>query len=312
MFQVRIMISRMKLRFSNLSRKIKTVLFLLPMFIFCLILFLTPAGQKAGYLVSGHRAVYQNLSVLLNNDPLKVHIIEVGQGDASLIQYEGLNILIDTGPPAAAMDLTGYLKALGIRRLDLLILTHPHDDHTGGAPVLLQSFRIGTLLIPHDLKNDPFSLEALQRAEQAGTEVVWSLKGLRFELERFSAECLHPELISYDDINDYSSIWSFQLGASSLLFLGDLSLEAAKGLDLGQHAFLRSGHHGSVTSTSRELLARVKPRLVAISCGRDNSFGHPSKEVLQLLDDLDIPFLRTDESGTSVISTDGRTLRRVH
>lgn len=311
MFRFRILFARLRLKIAILPRKILTLVWV-PILLLCLVLFITPAGQKAGYLLSGHRAVYENLSVLMNNDPLKVHIIDVGQGDASLLQYDALTILIDTGPPQAAMELASYLKALGIRRLDLLILTHPHDDHTGGAPVIFQSFQIGTLLIPHDLKEDPYSLEATERAQQAGTKVITSVKGLAFQLGEFSAECLHPENLVYADINDYSSIWSFQLGSSRFLFLGDLSLEVAEGLNLTEHAFLRSGHHGSVTSTSRKLLDLIKPRLFAISCGKDNTFGHPSKEVLGLLDGTGIPILRTDQSGTTVISTDGLTLKRVH
>lgn len=312
MVRARIFISRMKLAFCRLPGKTRQVLIPAVLLLLCLLLFLTPLGQKAGYLFSGHAAVYRNLPVLFNNDPLKVHIIDVGQGDSSLLQYEGLNILIDTGPPAAAMELAGYLKALGIRRLDLLILTHPHDDHTGGAPVLLESFPVGTLLIPHDLKADPYSREALERARQSGTKVTVSLEGLGFQVGSLSARCLHPEPVSYADVNDYSSIWSFQLGQSRLLFLADLSLSAAEGLDLSQHSFVRSGHHGSQTSTSRALLDRIRPGLFAISSGRNNAFGHPSPMVLQLLGDVKVPILRTDEAGTSVISTDGQVLRRVH
>ena len=312
MSRIRIACSRLHNRYSRLQRKTKLSAFLL----FLLVLFLlsgnTVFGQKVRLLFSGNESVYQNLQILWNDDPLKVHIIDVGQGDASLIQYHGLNVLIDSGPPDSAMDLVTYLKALGINSIDFFILTHPHDDHSGGAPVIFQSFRVKRLLLPHDLKEDNYILEASVQAKAMNTEILISHKGLQFDLGSLSMTCLHPEMVPYSDVNDYSSVWSFSLGASRLLFLADLSSDVAEGLSLNGYSFVRSGHHGSKTSTTDSLLTSLTPRLVAISSGKGNKFGHPSTEVLALLKAHQIPYFRTDETGTTVLSSNGRTLHRVH
>lgn len=312
MFHIKIQVAKLRLKFASFPKKSKLLIF------FCLILSLTGATISSGLmpkvrlLLSGNRAVYANLPILLNHDDLKIHVIDVGQGDATLIQYKTSNLLIDTGPPEAGPTLAKYLKALDIKKLDGLILTHPHDDHVGGGKLILTEFQIDHLFVSHDTKGNLLLEEILQLASLKQIPVSYPVKGTQLQISDLILSCLHPSLIDYVNINNYSSVWTFRYKTVSCLFLADLESDEFDQLALTGSTFVRSGHHGSITSTTYALLDKLDPKLFAISCGLNNPFGHPSREVLTLLQQFKINYLRTDRSGTKVISSDGSALRWVH
>lgn len=298
------------LKNASLPRKVSAVLLLLTLTAALLLLY--PGMSRLRLLASGNPAIYHNLSVLWNQDPLKIHVIDVGQGDATLIQYEGTTVLIDAGPPDASSKLIRYLKDLGVMRLDLLILTHPHDDHIGGGPALLDEFPIGQLFAAHDAADSSLQIKILETARKKQIPFAHPYRGMRVEVSILQMDCLHPLPKVYSNINNYSSVWSLRFKNQRFLFLADLENDEIPSLPLSPSDFVRAGHHGSVTSSSDSLLTLLQPQIFAISCGAGNPFGHPSREVLAMLDRARIPYLRTDRSGTAVFSTDGRSLRWVH
>lgn len=312
MFYIKIQLSKLKLKVASASLRGRFFIslgFLLPLAGLTIVLSLkTPIGL----LISGNREVYANLAILLNQDELKVHVIDVGQGDATLLQYKTASILIDTGPPEAGLKLTSYLKALGIKQLDALILTHPHDDHVGSGKLILEEFSIGHLFVSHNTKGNLLLEEIIQLANRRGIPVSNPLKGTKLKVFDLSIDCLHPLAMDYSNINNYSSVWSVRYQSVGFLFLADIETDESDHLALTSTAFVRSGHHGSTTSTDQTLLLKLAPELFAISCGINNTFGHPSRDVLSLLAAFDVNYFRTDRGGTKVISSDGTTLRWVH
>lgn len=307
-----IQIGKLKHGFASASLKKKVSLSILVVLLLAGIYAALPFQGAVRLLLSGNQSVYANLPILFNGDDLKVHVIDVGQGDATLIEYQSVKLLIDTGPPEADLKLANYLKGLGIARLDVLILTHPHDDHVGGGSLILENFSIGRLLVPHEIGGNHLLESVLRQADLKGIPVSTSLAGTALELSDLTLTCLHPRPIEYSNINNYSSVWTLQYKALSFLFLADLESDESDALPLAGISFVRSGHHGSVTSTTKNFLDKLDPGLFAISCGLNNSFGHPSKEVISLLTQQKIKYFRTDRSGTRVISSDGSTLRWVH
>ena len=312
MIYIKIQLSKLKVKlaaYSKLRRLVIRIAVISGLAGLCLF------GSQIGplpLLVSGNRAVYANFPILLNQDDLKIHVIDVGQGDATLIQYKAAAILIDTGPPEAGHKLTQYLKALGIKKLDGLILTHPHDDHVGSGKMILEEFSVGHLFVSHNTKENVLLEEIIALAALQNIPISSPVKDTTVKVADLSFRCLHPLPKDYSNINNYSSVWSLQYKSVGFLFLADIESDESDDLAFVPTAFVRSGHHGSVTSTNQSLLAKLSPKLFAISCGLNNAFGHPSKDVLGLLAEFQIPFFRTDRGSTKVISSDGASLRWVH
>ena len=312
LLKLQLFIAKWKLIFKA-QNKIKQR-FLITILLFLSLLFVSLGlGQsKFTMLLSGNPSIYQNLPILWNEDPLKVHIIDVGQGDATLIQFYDKSFLIDAGPLESVPTIIRYLDNLGLRKLNALIITHPHDDHVGGALEILHEFKVDQILLSHDACDNTIQVDLIKTAHNDNIPVDSPFRGTILRLGDFSLTCLHPLNQSYANVNNYSSVWKLSYINTSMLFLGDLEKDEFDSLTTGPVDFFRTGHHGSKTSLTSDLLMRLSPSLTAISCGLNNSFGHPSEEVLEMLRASDSPYIRTDQDGTVVFSSNGNFLRWVH
>lgn len=235
---------------------------------------------------------------------LTVTFLAIGQGDAALVEWpDGATWLIDGGPPG-----DGLLQALrrrGIRRLDKVILSHPHPDHLGGLLPVLRELPADELWIPR-----------LPRpGEDAFSEAINATDAFRRIGARPSLllQVLHP-LAGFagpaaDPVNDESLVVRFGYGARTFLFPGDVEAagEAALLGSAPRADVLKVPHHGSRTSSSAALLAAVAPRMAVASCGASNRYGHPHAEVLARY--RGVALYRTDRDGNVTIDTDGESLR---
>lgn len=256
---------------------------------------------------------------------LTVHFLDVGQGDAILVRTPaGKNILIDGGPAgnsrgrdAGGRVILPFLRELGIRRLDQVILTHPDLDHLGGlVTVFLPSGpEVGELLEPGIL-HPTDSYQSLLREALARPSLLYRQPRAGMILdwgEGVKAEVLHPAELAADT-NDSSVVVRLSYGRISFLFAGDISGEVEKRLARERGWRLRStvlkvAHHGSKHSSSEEFLAQVRPEAAVVSCGKGNPFGHPSPEALERLRKVRAMIYRTDEMGTVTVVTDGQGYR---
>jgi competence protein ComEC len=254
---------------------------------------------------------------------LKVTLIDVGQGESILVEFPGRRtMLIDGGGLAASPFDVGervvspVLWRKGIRRIDHLVLTHPHPDHLDGLVALACNFRIGAFWEGLPAKNDG-AYAALGRALGPGVVRRRCGRDTRFEEGPVSVEVLHPSLDEASGPvppgNENSLVIRLTLGGTAFLFMGDAGAPTeralvASGADLAA-VVLKAGHHGSAGSTSRELLAAVRPRLVLASAGEGNTYGFPSPEVLARCRDAGAEVLRTDLDGAVEVRADGRTIR---
>jgi len=244
---------------------------------------------------------------------LRVHFIDVGQGDCELIQCpNGKTILIDGGKIWCYPFLVEYLRQAGVKKIDLLIVSHPHGDHYGGLIKILKIFPVVTLLVSG--KED--TTEHYQRY----LETVKSLKSIKFKLARVGDVysfgdvkmlIVHPSSRLLDSPNNCSIIAKVSYGRESFLFTGDAEEEAeheamSRGYNL-KSTILKVGHHGSRTSTNPGFLARVSPREAVICVGKDNYYGHPKPEILRRLKSRGIKIYRTDQDGTVLYLSNGIT-----
>lgn len=245
---------------------------------------------------------------------IEIHCLDVDQADSTLIRSVYGNILIDTGTNDSEETLRAHLRACGISKIDYLICTHPHSDHIGGADMVIDEFSVGTVLMTDAETTDISFQRLLDSIESRRVNAEIPNVGDTYSLGNIGFTVLAPVNES-DDLNQMSLIIKLTFGETSFLFMGDaeqdaeLSMLEHHGTDTLDCDYLKVGHHGSATSSCERFLEAVSPNIASISCGMDNSYGHPRGEVLDRLSKSGCEtVLRTDVSGTTVITSDGESL----
>ncbi len=252
-------------------------------------------------------------TVELGDDSAYVDFIDCGQGDSSLLVSDGVVTLIDATTDDEAEKVIAHLKKRKIERIDHFVLTHPHEDHIGGADEVLDAFDVQNIYMKRPTSGtEPTTsvyINLLKKIKSQGKKVTAVKIGDSFRNGEFSIEIIGP-LKDYEDLNDQSIIVQASVGEYAFLFTGDQESTAEK--DLVEHygtelqsIVLKAGHHGSKTSSCEAFLDAVSPQYAVISCGEDNSFGHPHKETIDRFEDRHILYYRTDLHGTITFRTNG-------
>lgn len=244
-----------------------------------------------------------------------MYFLDVGQGDCTILQSVGETLVIDAGPPEARSALMHQLEACGVERIDVLVLTHPHEDHDANLDYLVDNFKVGQLLIPEYADDEEDYGGLICRAVGQGTQIDHPSVDDRFTVGDASVTVLSAADPAQfpDDKNLWSLVLKIKDGETSIIVCGDAEdinefamIDA--GLDLDAD-ILRVGHHGSNTSTSGAFVDAVSPDLAIMSCGSDNPYGHPHKETLNTLVEHSVLIMRTDQVGTIKITSDGAAYR---
>ena len=274
-------------------------------------------GTLVGLNILAWTAVWE-----LRGSGLEVTFFDVGQGDAAFIETpERQQILIDGGPNSAILEKLGKEMPFWDRTIDWIILTHPEKDHLAGLLEVLKSYKVENILWTGVVRDTAEFTEWQKLIKEEGAKIFIAEAGVRIlggptSLQiwgRSDLDVLYPfeslEGKEMKDSNDTSIIVKLIFGKISFLFTGDASQSVEKRLVLGlaKHNLdaevLKVGHHGSKTSTSGEFVEAVSPDIAVISAGRNNSYGHPHREVLDNLAGVNI--FRTDLSGDIKIISDG-------
>ncbi|MDF9409727.1 MAG: ComEC family competence protein [Pelotomaculum sp. PtaB.Bin013] len=247
---------------------------------------------------------------------LKVHFLDVGQGDSILVQFpNGKNMLVDAGTNESASTIINYLNNNGIRKLDYLVGTHPHEDHIGSLDAVLKNFEIGEVLMPKATTNTQTFRDVLAELKNKGLQVMTAKAGVCvIDDGGLSVNILGPCGAAYESLNNFSAVIKIKYGDVAFLLMGDAEALSEKeilatGADVRAQV-LKVGHHGSQSSTSLDFLKAVNPELAVISVGAGNDYHLPHQATLNKLQKAGITVLRTDQTGTIVISTDGRKIYR--
>lgn len=241
----------------------------------------------------------------------RVHFIDVGQADAALIECDGQTMLIDGGNAPDSNLMYTYLKKHGITHLNYVIGTHAHEDHIGGIAGALNYATVDTTFCPVTSYTSKAFSNFVKAVEKQGSTVTVPRLGYEFNLG--SASCRIVGVNSTDETNNSSIVLRIVYGSTSFLFTGDAEAEAEAiilehGYDLRSNV-LKVGHHGSRSSTGYRWLREVAPDYAVISVGKDNTYGHPTEDVLSRLRDADVTTFRTDLQGDILCTSDGTTLQ---
>lgn len=239
---------------------------------------------------------------------LAVHYIDVGQGSAAYLEWDGYSMLIDAGDWNAS-DTLAYLEELEVEAIDIAVGTHPDADHIGQLARVIENYEVGEVWMSGNPSSSNTFIRTLEAVEEAGIPYEEPRRGDEYEVGSLNITVLHPEELS-GDTNGDSLSFHISYGETAFIFTGDADMKAeqemvASGLPLEADVLL-IGHHGSNTSTNLEFLQAVAPDVAIYSAGLDNPYGHPYAEVLASVENEGAEVYGTDVNGTIIVETDGQ------
>ncbi len=248
-------------------------------------------------------------------DTLAVHYINADQGDAIFIELpQKRTMLIDASTNSQEQTVIDYIAELGYKEIDYVIATHPHEDHIGGMDGVLNTFPVKNFYLPEDTATTKTFEKMLDALELNGAEVFKAEAGVEIINEEGLEMTVLSPIAEYaeeygDDHNAWSVVCKLTYGNNSFLFTGDAEKESELLIEGDISAdVLKAGHHGSSTSSCEEFMGRVNPKIVVISCGVDNDYGHPHWEAMSRFENANAKIYRTDEQGTVTVTSDGKII----
>lgn len=242
---------------------------------------------------------------------LTAYFFDVGQADCSLLIFPDSTVmLIDAGNRSDGFYIADELSSLGIKMIDYLVCTHPHEDHIGGTDKIFDKFKIDNILVPkiddEFMPDSAIVKQLYENIEKSGSKLIELTAGtVVLERENYNVTALAPsDDALYSNLNDYSLVLLINCFTNTLLFTGDA--ETPSELDMQRLPvnlnadILKVGHHGSENSSTADFLKAVSPKVAVVSSGTGNKYGHPTKEALDRLNEVGAKVYRTDTVGTVI------------
>ena len=243
---------------------------------------------------------------------LSVHFLDVQHADCIFLACDGEYALVDAGYPESGDKIVSYLQEQGVQELDLVVGTHPHGDHIGGLPQVLNTFPTDTVWTSQLPYTNDYVSSFTNAVERNGAVFAQPRPGESFQLGGATIDVIGPLNLRYEDANDLSLVLMVTYGETRFLLTGDMEELAERELveaevDLKADV-LKVGHHGSSSSTSYRFLRAVAPTYGVISLAAFNEYGHPHRDPLSRLMDAEVTIYRTDTMYDIVAFSDGETI----
>lgn len=274
-------------------------------------------GKTKLFIVSLTIFVFLGFSViyLTRNKDFSVYFIDVGQGDSQLIRFSDVDILIDGGPiNGKLINQLGSILPYTDRYIDLVIMTHPQEDHFGGLIDVFKRYNVGAFLY-NGQKGDSLALADLEKAiMNNSSKVVIMNSGDKIKYKNLLFETIIDE--TQEDLNERSLVMKMSFNDINFLFTGDIGKKVENNIKnvVDNIDILKVSHHGSKYSSSAQFLNVIKPKISVIEVGK-NSYGHPAFETLDKLETINSKILRTDMLGTikiEVLENDDKKSVKIH
>lgn len=305
--------------FSKLTKRQKRVVAVVVACFLAVCLLIEVIGRIPGIPFNGWDDIFSALGMsqdaVAPKGKLQVHFLDVGNADCILVRQEEHSMLIDAGEAGDYRTIADYLNRYGVKKLDLVIATHPHADHIGSMAEIIENVPIDRFVMSFMPEGkEPTTatyLSMLEALDAHHIEVEEATPGAIYTLGTAQLQILAP-LSEDEDANAISVVTRLTFGKRAFLFTGDAESPVEGQLitqryDL-QADVLKVGHHGSRTSSSAAFLKAVAPQYAVIPCGEDNRYNHPHDEALRRLTAAGVEYYRTDLCGDVVFTTDGVSL----
>ena len=274
------------------------------------------------YLLSSKYFEYKNRSSIIDSKVAEhdkyntVHFLDVGQGDCTLFEtFDGKFAVIDTSHEGSSDKIISYLNDIGVEEIEYLILTHPHSDHIGGGDNILESFRVNNIIMSERTETTSSYKRLINEAKESkkeyGTKIINPETDDNFSLGNISFTVISDGK-DYENLNSSSICFIAECGKSTFLFTGDAEKDVERDLlDSGvilDAEVYKSAHHGSTTSNLPEFVDSVNPDICIISCGKDNDYGHPHREIVEYLEENKIDYYITHRDGDITLLFDENSI----
>ena len=293
------------------KRKVRKINKILNTIIILLLVLISLAYTKKELVDNNENTNEKTVSTLKTNSNLEVYYFDVGQADSILIRENDNNILIDAGNNEDGEKLVDYLKNdLNIEKFNMVVGTHPHEDHIGGLDNVIDSFDIDTILMPNATSTSKTFENVLDSIEKKDYKITVPKINEEFNYNNINIKVLYTGT-DEKDLNNTSIVLKLTYQNNKFLFMGDATSKVEKKLlneDIKSDV-LKIGHHGSEYSTTKNFLDKVNPQYAIIEVGKNNTYKHPKKITLDKLNKKNIKIYRTDIDGTIKVASDGNNLK---
>lgn len=254
----------------------------------------------------------QNAYINTNNDLLKVHYLDVGQGDSIFIELpNNETMLIDAAESYQSENIINYLKNLNYQKIDYVIGTHPHTDHIGGLKDIINTFEIGKIYMPKVVSTTKTYESLLMAIKDKNLKINTAKAGTSIiDTDALKINILAPNNSTYTELNNYSVVTKITYGSTKFLFMGDAEKLSENEIKENVTAdVIKIGHHGSNTSSSIDFIKKVNAKYGIISVGLNNKYNLPKEEIITNWENSGTKIYLTSINGTVRASSDGTNIK---
>lgn len=274
-----------------------------------IILIISIVGIYSKNYIEDSYSYKEEIKEVNDNSSLEIYYLNVGQADSILINNNEQTILIDAGNNSDGENIAEFIKKLNIKDIDILVGTHPHEDHIGGLDNIINNFDIGKIYMPDVITTTKTFENVIDSIDNKNYEITIPKIDEEFYLENMKFKILYTGT-DETDLNNTSIVIKMTYGTTTYLFTGDATDKTEKKIidkDIKVDV-LKVGHHGSSYSTTDDFLNIVNPQYAIISVGKDNKYNHPADSTIKKLNKNNITTYRTDKDGTIKITSDGKNI----
>ena len=270
-------------------------------------------NETSGQTIQNENVEKEESTQTVNNseDNLKVHFIDVGQGDSIFIELPNDEVmLIDAGESSEEEKVYNYITNLGYNNIDYVVGTHPHTDHIGGLEYIINNISVENIYMPKAVSTSKTYESLLNTISNKNLKVKVAKANVNIiSSDNLNVFIIAPNSESYSNLNNYSAVIKIDYYNNSFLFMGDAEVLSEEEItsDVGADV-IKVGHHGSDSSSSLEFLNKVKPKYAVISVGTNNQYNHPYDSILSRYESIGSQVYRTDLDGTIVATSDGTNI----